>query len=235
MRGRSRRLIIAALMGSAIAGTAAADAGAQGPTVTALPNNTFSPSSVSVQVGQTVTWTNGGGSHNVHFAGEAALNSVSGPPWTVMKTFTSVGTFSYVCDLHQPLMSGTVTVTPAPAPPPTPGTPPAPGTPPEPGTPGTPATDTKAPTATRLRAAATLRRVVLRLRLDEDAEVVARLRKRGTRRTLARVTRELDAGTRQLTIRKRLRARGRYTIALRIEDAAGNVTTRSVNFTAPRR
>jgi hypothetical protein len=48
------------------------------------------------------------------------------------------------------------------------------------------------------------------------------------------VTRELEAGNRSVTLRKGLRAGARYQVVLRIEDAAGNVTTRTVNFTAPR-
>jgi len=79
-----------------------------------------------------------------------------------------------------------------------------------------------------------LQTAVVRFRLDEKATVTARLRKRGSTRTLKRVTRELDAGNRSVTLRKGLTAGGRYQIVLRVVDDAGNVTTKTVSFTAPR-
>jgi plastocyanin len=204
--------------------------------VTANANNTFSPTPVTITAGGTVTWSNmGGGNHNVHFNDQAAaLNSPSTSNWTTSRTFPTAGTFTYHCDIHT-FMQGTVNVVAAstttpgsttPAPAPGGGTPPTGSTP-------TPA-DTTAPTATQLRASGTLRRTVVRLRLSEKATVTARLRRRGSSRTLARVTRSLDAGNARLTIRKRLTAGKRYRVALTITDAAGNVTRRTVSFTAHR-
>jgi plastocyanin len=96
-------------------------------------DNFFSPDEVTIAVGETVTWTDaaGGNLHNVNFAG-----GLFDPPpapssgWSLSRTFTTVGSFDYVCDVHSS-MAGTVTVT-ATAPPP--GTPPPPGD--NPGTPG---------------------------------------------------------------------------------------------------
>ena len=80
----------------------------------------------------------------------------------------------------------------------------------------------------------TLRRIVVRFRLNEDATVTARLRRRGSTRTLKRVTKNVEAGNGSVTITRRLRVRARYSISLRIVDAAGNVTTRTISFRAPR-
>jgi plastocyanin len=70
-------------------------------TVTAGPALLFSPQTVTIQAGDTVTWTNGGGAHNV----QADDNSFSsGPPssdpWTFSHTFDKPGTYGYYCTLH---------------------------------------------------------------------------------------------------------------------------------------
>ena len=83
---------------------------------TANANNTFSPSNLSIEVGDTVIWTNTGGIHNVR-ADNGAFTS--GPPsggaWMFSFTFTSEGSFRYYCEVHGgPAgagMSGIVTVT----------------------------------------------------------------------------------------------------------------------------
>jgi len=63
-------------------------------------NNVFTPDPVTIQPGDTVTWTNNSGHHNV-----LSSNGVfsSGEPdfgWTFSHTFTSPGTFSYICQPH---------------------------------------------------------------------------------------------------------------------------------------
>ncbi len=75
---------------------------------------TFSPGSLSVTVGTTVTWENKGPSlHNVtSTGGSGPLNS--GNLSTAQKysfTFTQPGTYNYLCTLHPTLMMGSVTVT----------------------------------------------------------------------------------------------------------------------------
>ncbi|MBW3619676.1 MAG: hypothetical protein KY461_05480 [Actinobacteria bacterium] len=75
----------------------------------------FTPATVEIVAGDTVVWTNHGGYHNVH--GDGFSNAVSDAAWTFRHTFTSSGTFGYVCDVH-PNMRGTVVVSEAPAPPP---------------------------------------------------------------------------------------------------------------------
>jgi plastocyanin len=102
-------------------------------------NNVFEPKTVSVYQGDTVTWTNIEGEHNVRFVdglfdmpADPAL-----PPWRVSRSFPNLGSYAYYCELHGTAqgvgMAGSVTVNTAPPPPP--GTPP-PGTPPPGG--GTP-------------------------------------------------------------------------------------------------
>lgn len=74
--------------------------------------NSFSPRNVTIQAGDTVTWSNDNqGLHNV--ASDDA-NFRSGDPsdqWTFSHTFNQAGVFGYVCEVHEALgMTGTVTV-----------------------------------------------------------------------------------------------------------------------------
>jgi plastocyanin len=92
-------------------------AGAADQSVTATGGDTFSPATVTVSQGESVTWTNGGGVHNVHFDD----NSFVEPPfasfdsWAVSRRFTDPGSFRYYCDAHGGPggagMAGTVNVT----------------------------------------------------------------------------------------------------------------------------
>ncbi len=71
----------------------------------------FSPSSITVAAGDTVTWTNNGSASEGHdVSGSGGLGSGtlhSGQSYS--HTFASPGTFSYICSIH-PFMKGTVTV-----------------------------------------------------------------------------------------------------------------------------
>jgi plastocyanin len=93
----------AALVLSALPATAA------GTTVRAT-DNAFTPQSVTVSVGDTVTWRNDG--DNAHEVTASAFKSGNLDPgksytWTASKA----GTFSYVCRYHESLgMKGTVVV-----------------------------------------------------------------------------------------------------------------------------
>ncbi len=81
----------------------------------------FSPKTVEVAVGDTVTWRNSGGTHSVRFddgsydSGEPTTAAVLGE-----RTFTEAGSFAYYCELHGlpggRFMSGTVVVGDAAAP-----------------------------------------------------------------------------------------------------------------------
>lgn len=82
-------------------------AAASGTTVV-LKDYAYSPASITVPVGTTVTWKNEDGSnHFVNFAGESSGRMKEGASYT--KTFTSPGVYEYTCQLH-PQMKGTVVV-----------------------------------------------------------------------------------------------------------------------------
>jgi len=71
----------------------------------------FSPASVNVPVGGTVTWTNGDPvDHTVTSMGQGPLGSPTiGAGGTYSSTFTTAGTYKYYCAVH-PDMMGTVVV-----------------------------------------------------------------------------------------------------------------------------
>ncbi len=74
--------------------------------------SSFSPRTVTIQVGDTVTWTNNNqGLHNV-VANDSSFSSGSpSSEWTLSHTFTSAGEFDYHCQVHQFMgMTGTVIV-----------------------------------------------------------------------------------------------------------------------------
>lgn len=83
-----------------------------GSVVTATTANTFTPNPLSVTVGTTVTFVFEAVTHNVTFAGAtgAPSNISDAVNTSVTRTFSTVGTFSFVCTLH-PGMSGAVIVT----------------------------------------------------------------------------------------------------------------------------
>jgi plastocyanin len=120
----------------AVVVTVAGGARAANQTVTALSGpNRFSPSTVTVNQGEMVTWNNGSGTHNVQF-NDGSYEMPPNPDssnWTVSRTFNTPGTFTYICRQHGSSMSGTVVVQAVGSPPP-PG-PPPPG-PPVPAPPG---------------------------------------------------------------------------------------------------
>jgi len=91
-------------------GTNGGTTGGTPPTSAAVEMSglSFSPSSVEIAVGGTVTWTNK----------EGVAHTVIGPDWgsgtipqdgTFSQTFDTAGTFEYVCSIH-PSMVGTVVV-----------------------------------------------------------------------------------------------------------------------------
>ena len=85
------------------------------------PGFTFSPSTLTIAQGDTVTFTNAGGTHNVHATGgptwvtcglNCSTNTVpNGTAWSHTITFPTPGTVNYQCDAHAGLgMTGTITV-----------------------------------------------------------------------------------------------------------------------------
>jgi len=61
----------------------------------------FDPPTAHINVGDTVRWTNAGGTHDVH-ADDDSFSSgpSSGAAWTFSHTFTEPGLFAYYCTIH---------------------------------------------------------------------------------------------------------------------------------------
>jgi len=106
-----RRLLAPAAVIAAVIFVAAPIAGAAGTKVS-LQADSFSPASVTVAVGDEVTFEWVVGLHNVKFAdGEASGAPVGTAGTTWSRTFTAPGTYDFVCEVHESLgMTGTVTV-----------------------------------------------------------------------------------------------------------------------------
>ncbi len=88
-------------------------------TITANSDNTFTPAEVTIFVGETVQWNNGGGFHNVNgnqstFPGNPESfgnGAASADAWTYNYTFNAAGEYDYQCDPHAGLgMAGRVIV-----------------------------------------------------------------------------------------------------------------------------
>jgi plastocyanin len=90
-------------------GVAAATGGPAATTVKESDDQKFTPNSVSVKVGDTVEWTNGGTiGHNVTFDAGPKTDIMSGGDNAFFK-FTTAGSYVYHCTIH-PGMDGTVSV-----------------------------------------------------------------------------------------------------------------------------
>jgi plastocyanin len=76
-----------------------------------IKNTAFNPTSITVKVGDKVTWTNNDGFAHTVTADDNSFdsNNVDGGK-TFDHTFTTAGTFAYHCKIH-PFMKATVTVT----------------------------------------------------------------------------------------------------------------------------
>ncbi|HSS78663.1 MAG TPA: plastocyanin/azurin family copper-binding protein, partial [Thermoanaerobaculia bacterium] len=61
----------------------------------------YTPASLNIQAGDSVTWHNAGGEHNVVADDGSFTNGpVSFSSWTFVRTFNTVGTFGYHCQNH---------------------------------------------------------------------------------------------------------------------------------------
>jgi len=69
--------------------------------VTIGPGTTFHPDTLTIDVGDTVTWINStGGTHSVHADDESYSNGAGGSTFTFSHTFNEAGTFGYHCSYH---------------------------------------------------------------------------------------------------------------------------------------
>src|SRR4051794_8002811 len=104
-------------------------AGAASPKGNATGSNTFDPANVTILQGESVSWQNDNGFHNVHFEDNAFVQppAPDSSAWSTTRTFAAAGVYKYYCDAHvtSDNMRGTVTVLPpgsVPPPPPPPVT-----------------------------------------------------------------------------------------------------------------
>jgi plastocyanin len=112
-------LSVAFALGAGVAGCGGS--GSSPPTVPLGPNDvlvanfTFSPLTLTVKAGTTVTWRfdQESSPHNVVSISSPVLFNSGGPKGkgTFSFTFTAPGTYPYLCQVH-PTMRGTIVVTP---------------------------------------------------------------------------------------------------------------------------
>ena len=117
---RTTRMTPLALLATiaACGGGGGDDGGPSGPspnanvTVDATPQLTFTPATVTIAAGRSVTFRFSSVPHNVLFDAVAGAPAGIAAPTTnasVARTFATAGTYPYVCGLH-PGMAGTVVV-----------------------------------------------------------------------------------------------------------------------------
>ena len=83
------------------------------PHTVTVSNFMFTPASLTINAGDTVTFTNAGGFHNVRADdnsfrcakgcdgdGNGGNGNPSNPPWSFTKTFNTPGTIKYFCEQH---------------------------------------------------------------------------------------------------------------------------------------
>jgi plastocyanin len=229
-----RRAAIAIPIGLALALVSATSLAAD-QTVRATSSNTFTPANVTVNVGDTVTWTNDGGLHNVKFE-DGKLEEPSSPSFTwtsnPKRTFDTPGSFRYFCEQHGSAggvgMSGTVVVQGAGEPPPPGGDPP----------------DTRPPDIDDLkivpstfcnRKTRTCKRTgsEIRFTIDEDAKVTGRIIRRKDNKRVGSLSITANAGEGEFAFSGKGLALGKYRLELTPKDARGNRPSKPsrANFT----
>jgi plastocyanin len=87
-----------------------------------MQNIAFSPATITIHVGQTVTWRNDDLAQHTTTSGSCSGNACSPMPgWdsgvlnrgqSFSHTFNTAGTFSYYCRIHGAMMQGSVVVMP---------------------------------------------------------------------------------------------------------------------------
>jgi plastocyanin len=186
-------------------------------------NNRWEPTSLTVQVGDTVTWRYDGTqlAHNV--LSKTPNWNVSTPasnsdPRPVTYTFTAEGVYDFVCFYHESTMTGRVTVGSPPPPPPPPlseqhwvNDAPAPSR--------LELRDERPPRLRGVRVAAVRDGARVRFRLSERSRVSVRFKLAGI--TVKAARRTFRAGRHSFLVRDR-RMQGRYRVEVFARDLAGN-------------
>ena len=114
-RGLSSVLLLVAvgIFVAACGSTSSASAGPVATTHVDLPKSyKFAPAAIVVTAGATVTWTNSDNfTHSVKFDGDNGSGAVMKPGESTSRTFSTPGTYAYVCAFHPQDMKGIVVVT----------------------------------------------------------------------------------------------------------------------------
>jgi plastocyanin len=119
--GTSLRNALLAVVAATLAACSGGGYGGTGPTsgppgdgrtISATPSLSFTPGTLTVNAGETVTFDFGGVGHNVFFdaqAGNPADIDGINANVSVTRAFNTAGTYHYSCHIH-PSMRGTVVV-----------------------------------------------------------------------------------------------------------------------------
>jgi len=140
---RRLALVSAAAALVVLAATAAPAGGGNGSgaavaewTINSVGSTSWTPSTLTINAGDTVRWVNTGGFHNVVLEGPEGFERpdvVGVPPgdgWPVMEVLDTPGSYNFYCRPHRAAgMTGTITVRTTAPPPPQPPPPPPPGDP----------------------------------------------------------------------------------------------------------
>jgi plastocyanin len=225
--------------------------------VSAVSYTNWNPSQVNIDPGNKVTWSNSTGyMHNVCVAkpgdtpkdlttdpsGASCTEFRNGPPamdWSVNAandhTFTAAGTYNFICQEH-PNMKGTVQVGAAGGTTTTTTTMPPPTQTETTQTQTTPAADTTAPSFTgTVKRKASRTSLILTFSASEDGTLHATVARRApSARSFRRVGRAsvpVHKGRNTVKLPRKAAGklrRGSYRVTLRLEDAAGNVSSRRI-------
>src|ERR1700676_371884 len=106
----ARAAVAACLLGSAVGVTLGVAFAEDNVAAVKIDNFTFTPKSVTVKAGTTVTWTNQDDiPHTVASATKALRSKALDTDDKFSFTFTTAGVYEYFCSLH-PHMTGTIVV-----------------------------------------------------------------------------------------------------------------------------
>jgi plastocyanin len=111
------RLLCLAILAATLAACGGSSYGSPNPscsgsgTSVSVCDNFYSPATVTITAGSTVTWTwRGAVAHSVTFSGSGPNSAVQSNGHVFTNTFNTPGTFTYQCLIHGAAMSGTIQV-----------------------------------------------------------------------------------------------------------------------------